>query len=58
MMFQPRPAHLDCLVVFARLAELLSERRERDRRRVFLDPAPQFVQPLVSVHDSAVLSSR
>jgi hypothetical protein len=38
-------AGVDGFLVGARAAELFSQLGERNRRRIFLDPAPQVVNP-------------
>jgi hypothetical protein len=57
MVFEARAADADGLVKLACLAQLLGELREGDRRRVFVDPAPQVVKPGSFVHRPSCLLS-
>jgi hypothetical protein len=50
MPLQPRAARLDRFLEAADAAELFGKRRERDRRRVRLDPTPQFLYARVLRH--------
>ena len=50
MVLEPRSAHLDGLAVIPCLAELLGEVGKGDRRRVFFNPAPKFVNPMTVRH--------
>ena len=51
MVFKPRAADADGLVVVASPPQLLGEGGEGDGRRVLFDPASQFVQPFVALHE-------
>jgi hypothetical protein len=53
VVFKPRAADADGLVVVARPPQLLGEGGERDRRRVFVNPASKLLNAPMSVsHDA------
>jgi len=51
VVFKPRAADADGCVVVAGPPQLLGEGGEGDGRRVVFDPASQFVQPFVALHE-------